>query len=179
MERTLFHPRRGEFLLVSKTDAHQVVRATDNWPALCHTRQLLLDTVSQSLGAVIEHGFTPLQERGSRVCRAGSALRIRHLLDARIAELEPSERHRVELLCGLVYAPTLLFVEEPPLHSRERVAAVFRRFQAEFGVTTLWATYDPEPLLPLADRMLVFEAGGVRIWDVPHYQPLGDLACGR
>lgn len=144
----------GHFVLLSSDVNRKRVGPLMGWPPTFRAKDLLFTTVAKSLDYACERGATPPLERERRRAQAGWFLGVDMLVDRNVAELSPAERHRVELACGLLYAPPLLLVEEPNLPPQERVVRRYRLLQSQFGVATLWVCTDPEPLRELADRVV-------------------------
>jgi iron(III) transport system ATP-binding protein len=94
----------------------------------------------------------------SLVEMAGYARRYPH-------ELSGGQQQRVALARALVYAPSVLLLDEPfsnlDAKLRERARTWLKHLQAELGLTTLFVTHDQDEALSLSDRIVVMNAGSV------------------
>jgi iron(III) transport system ATP-binding protein len=89
---------------------------------------------------------------------AGYARRYPH-------ELSGGQQQRVALARALVYAPSVLLLDEPfsnlDAKLRERARTWLKHLQAGLGLTTLFVTHDQDEALSLSDRIVVMNAGSV------------------
>jgi sulfate transport system ATP-binding protein len=114
------------------------------------------------------------QPRGERPSKAEIARRVEDLLvrmqlagfGGRYPEqLSGGQRQRVALARALAIQPRLLLLDEPfgALDAKVRVELRrwLRQVHDDTGHTTLFVTHDQEEALELADRVVVFNAGGI------------------
>jgi iron(III) transport system ATP-binding protein len=80
-------------------------------------------------------------------------------------ELSGGQQQRVALARALVYAPSVLLLDEPfsnlDAKLRERARTWLKHLQGELGLTTLFVTHDQDEALSLSDRIVVMNAGSV------------------
>ncbi|HWG60106.1 MAG TPA: ABC transporter ATP-binding protein [Streptosporangiaceae bacterium] len=80
-------------------------------------------------------------------------------------ELSGGQQQRVALARALVYAPTVLLLDEPfsnlDAKLRERARTWLKHLQGELGLTTLFVTHDQDEALSLSDRIVVMNAGSI------------------
>ncbi len=80
-------------------------------------------------------------------------------------ELSGGQQQRVALARALVYAPSVLLLDEPfsnlDAKLRERARTWLVDLQRELGLTTLFVTHDQHEALSLSDRIVVMNGGSV------------------
>jgi spermidine/putrescine ABC transporter ATP-binding subunit len=106
--------------------------------------------------------------------RVREALELVHLAgyEARMpSELSGGQQQRVALARALVFEPALLLMDEPlgalDKYLRERMQLEIKRIQQATGVTILYVTHDQQEALVLSDRIVVMEAGRIRMEGPP------------
>src|SRR5215211_1429085 len=115
---------------------------------------------------VYENLAFPLKVR--KLKRAAIRERIREVLD--LVEMTPLEQRyphqlsggqqrRVALARALVYAPTVLLLDE---QLRERARTWVKELQHRLGLTTIFVTHDQDEALSMSDRVAVMSAGEVQ-----------------
>ncbi|MFI6453065.1 ABC transporter ATP-binding protein [Streptosporangium amethystogenes] len=86
-------------------------------------------------------------------------------------QLSGGQRQRVALARAIVKRPRLLLLDEPLSALDKKVRAEMqlelKRLQNEVGITFVVVTHDQEEAMSLADRIAVFNAGGVEQVDAP------------
>jgi iron(III) transport system ATP-binding protein len=122
---------------------------------------------------VYENLAFPLKVR--KLKRAAIRERIREVLD--LVEMTPFEQRyphqlsggqqqRVALARALVYAPTVLLLDEPfsnlDAKLRERARTWVKELQHRLGLTTIFVTHDQDEALSMSDRVAVMSAGEVQ-----------------
>lgn len=102
--------------------------------------------------------------------------------DRRVSTYSGGMRRRIDIACGLVVQPAVVFLDEPTtgldLRSRQSVWNLVRRFKSE-GVTTLLTTQYLEEADALSDRIVVIDHGAVVAEGTPSQlkQRTGDSFC--
>jgi len=80
-------------------------------------------------------------------------------------ELSGGQQQRVALARALVYAPTVLLLDEPfsnlDAKLRERTRAWLKGLQHTLGLTTVFVTHDQDEALSMSDRILVMNGGRI------------------
>lgn len=115
----------------------------------------------------------PLKARGIRqteaVGRVRDILRLVSLsgYEKRLPQtLSGGEKQRVALARSLVYAPSLLLMDEPlaslDAYLKSDLAREIRRIQRSLGLTMLYVTHDQQEAFELADRIVVMKDGRIR-----------------
>ena len=127
--------------------------------------QFVVDEVERDVAFVLENLGMPPAAMRRRVEEALDALGIAHLRARNPHTLSGGERQRVAIAGALAAAPQALVLDEPtsqldPQGADDTFAAL-ARLNADLGTTVLIAEHRLERLAPLADRLVVLEAGRV------------------
>lgn len=107
-----------------------------------------------------------LEEQADRLVEVVRAVGLEPELLTRLpGELGTADLQRMALARALAGRPSLLLLDDPtstldPAETREFLV-LFARVRADFGLTALVASREFEVLRPLADRLLVIEAGHI------------------
>jgi ABC-2 type transport system ATP-binding protein len=102
--------------------------------------------------------------------------------DRRVSTYSGGMRRRIDIACGLVVRPAVVFLDEPTTgldpRSRQSVWNRVRRFKSE-GITTLLTTQYLEEADALSDRIVVIDRGAVVAEGTPSQlkQRTGDSFC--
>ncbi|ANY70354.1 peptide ABC transporter [Paenibacillus sp. BIHB 4019] len=87
------------------------------------------------------------------------------ILDAYPFELSGGMRQRVLLAMMLSTEPTLFIADEPTTAldalNRDRVLALLKQLQADFGLTVLLISHDEQSVRKFADRVITMQPGGM------------------
>jgi iron(III) transport system ATP-binding protein len=82
------------------------------------------------------------------------------------ADLSGGQQQRVSIARALVYAPSMLLLDEPlaNLDAKLRVEMreEIRRIQKELGIMSIYVTHDQEEAMSVSDRVAVLDRGKVR-----------------
>lgn len=123
-------------------------------------------TVRENLGFALEvRRWNPLAA-ARRVEEVSDMLGLGHLLDRRPQGLSGGESQRVALGRALAFRPAVLLMDEPlsalDEDTRGGMYGLLRSVQRQTGVTTLHVTHSRAEARALADRLFVFDQGGLR-----------------
>jgi iron(III) transport system ATP-binding protein len=81
-------------------------------------------------------------------------------------QLSGGQQQRVALARALVYAPSVLLLDEPfsnlDAKLRERARSWVKELQHRLGLTTIFVTHDQDEALSMSDRVAVMSAGEVQ-----------------
>lgn len=141
--------------------------------------QFVVDRVEADVAFVLENlGVAPPAMR-RRVEEVLDALGIAHLRHRRPDTLSGGERQRAAIAGALAAGPEVLVLDEPtsqldPQGSQDLVAAL-RRLNADLGTTVVLAEHRLGRAGPLADRVVIMDAGRVGR-DGPPDRVLADYA---
>lgn len=128
-------------------------------------RSLLFRDLETEVAFGLENlGFPPAEIR-RRVAETISALRLSEYRGVPLSELSGGIRQKVTLAATLALRPELLLLDEPTAEL-DPVAAVdflhvLKDLNSELGLTVVLAEQRADRCLPLADRVMVMEAGCV------------------
>ncbi|MEV6160064.1 ABC transporter ATP-binding protein [Nonomuraea sp. NPDC052129] len=128
-------------------------------------------TVAKNVAYGLEREKLPRQEIKQRVGEVLETVGLSDLGGRKPAQLSGGQRQRVALARSIVKRPRLLLLDEPLSALDKKVRAdmqlELKRLQHEVGITFVVVTHDQEEAMSLADRIAVFERGGVRQVDQP------------
>ena len=112
-------------------------------------------------------GVSTREEIGELV----SLLGLEEHLGKRIDELSGGQKQRVALARTLVMKPRLLLLDEPlsALDGviKESIKTKIRQIVAQFNLTTIMVTHDPEEACTMSDRVLILNEGRIAQYDTP------------
>src|SRR6202008_884177 len=105
----------------------------------------------------------PKAEIDARVQKAARILELTHLLERKPRQLSGGQRQRVARGPAIVRQPQVFLFDEPLSNLDAKLRAQTRleiqKLHAELGVTSLFVTHDQGEAMPLAQRMIVMNAG--------------------
>jgi len=88
-----------------------------------------------------------------------------------VSQYSGGMRKRLELICGLVNSPKILFLDEPTLgldvNTRSKMWKYIRDIQKELGVTIILTSHYLEEVDQLADRISIIDHGKILITGTP------------
>ncbi len=122
-------------------------------------------TVYQNMAFGLEQQGMPRTEITERVTDAARTLKIEHLLDRRPKQLSGGQSQRVAIGRCIVRKPRIFLFDEPlsnldaelRVHMRIEIASLHKRI----GRTTIYVTHDQVEAMTLADKIVVFNEGGI------------------
>jgi molybdate/tungstate transport system ATP-binding protein len=123
-------------------------------------------TVRDHLGFALEVRRWDPVAAARRIEQLTELLGLGHLLDRRPPGLSGGEAQRVALGRALAFRPAVLLLDEPlsalDEDTRTGMYGMLRSVQRQTGVTTLHVTHSRAEARALADRLFVFDKGGLR-----------------
>jgi len=123
-------------------------------------------TVRDHLGFALEVRRWDRAAAARRIEELTELLGLGHLLDRRPSGLSGGEAQRVALGRALAFRPAVLLLDEPlsalDEDTRTGMYGMLRAVQRQTGVTTLHVTHSRAEARALADRLFVFDKGGLR-----------------
>jgi multiple sugar transport system ATP-binding protein len=122
-------------------------------------------TVFQNMAFGLEQQRMPRSEIAARVNDAARTLKIEHLLERRPKQLSGGQSQRVAIGRCIVRNPRIFLFDEPlsnldaelRVHMRIEIASLHKRI----GRTTIYVTHDQVEAMTLADKIVVFNEGGI------------------
>ncbi len=91
--------------------------------------------------------------------------------DKRVETYSGGMRRRLELACGLINRPKVLFLDEPTLgldvQTRAATWDYIRRLKKEYGMTLFMTTHYLEEADALCDRIAIIDYGKIVVTDTP------------
>src|SRR5262249_43225845 len=98
-----------------------------------------------------------------RVRKAAQILELATFLERRPRQLSGGQRQRVAMGRAIVREPAVFLFDEPlsnlDAKLRVQMRLEIKRLQGELGVTSIYVTHDQVEAMPLADRLIVMNAG--------------------
>ncbi len=123
-------------------------------------------TVRDHLGFALEVRRWEARAATRRIEELTELLGIGRLLDRRPPGLSGGEAQRVALGRALAFRPAVLLLDEPlsalDEDTRAGMYGMLRSVQRQTGVTTLHVTHSRAEARALADRLFLFDKGGLR-----------------
>ncbi len=148
-------------------------------------QQVAVDTMLTGQQNLIMSGRLRGLRKSAARARAAELIAEFDLVDAadrRVATYSGGMRRRIDIACGLVVRPAVVFLDEPTTgldpRSRQSVWNLVSRFKSE-GITTLLTTQYLEEADALSDRIVVIDHGAVVAEGTPTQlkQRTGDSFC--
>ncbi|MET8051398.1 ABC transporter ATP-binding protein [Streptosporangium sp. NPDC005286] len=128
-------------------------------------------TVAKNVAYGLERERLGRAEVRGRVDEVLEKVGLETMAGRRPHQLSGGQRQRVALARAIVKRPRLLLLDEPLSALDKKVRAEMqlelKRLQNEVGITFVVVTHDQEEAMSLADRIAVFNAGGVEQVDAP------------
>ncbi|MER6176275.1 ABC transporter ATP-binding protein [Streptosporangium sp. NPDC001681] len=128
-------------------------------------------TVAKNVAYGLERERLGRAEVRGRVDEVLEKVGLEAMAGRRPHQLSGGQRQRVALARAIVKRPRLLLLDEPLSALDKKVRAEMqlelKRLQNEVGITFVVVTHDQEEAMSLADRIAVFNAGGVEQVDAP------------
>ncbi len=122
-------------------------------------------TVGANLAFPLEVRGMDAVERGERVARALSLVRLEGFADRRPGQLSGGQQQRVAIARALVFEPSLVLMDEPlgalDRSLREEMQYEIRRIHRTLGVTVVYVTHDQQEAMVMSDRIAVLRGGVV------------------
>ena len=163
----LYRPDEGQMLL-----AGQEVRVTSPAHALRlgiglvpqHPMLVLRHTVAENLALGAGSAFFPARGMRGKIAELSSCYGLSVNPDARVADLSPGEKQRVEILRSLLRGVKVLILDEPTSvltpQEVEGLFRVMRELRAD-GKSLIFISHKLEEVLNITDRVTVLRRGHV------------------
>jgi iron(III) transport system ATP-binding protein len=123
-------------------------------------------TVAGNVAFPLKVRRTSRGEIRSRVEDALALVELGGLQDRYPHQLSGGQRQRVALARALVYAPSVLLLDEPfsnlDAKLRERARAWLKQLQQRLGLTTVFVTHDQDEAMSMSDRIVVMDEGEIQ-----------------
>ncbi len=138
--------------------------------------QAVMDRVQDDIAFTLENAGIPPREIGERLADILARLELSELRQRRVSTLSGGERQRVAIAAALVFSPGILVLDEPtsqldPAAAEDVLQAVVNLRRA-LNLTVVISEHRLERILPHADRLVFFDAGGQGVIDGPPRQVL-------
>lgn len=128
-------------------------------------QQIVTDKVWHELAFGLENLGVPQDEIARRTAETASYFGIINWYGSDTAELSGGQKQLLNLAAVLVMQPELLILDEPtaqldPIAASDFIATL-RRLNQDFGITILLAEHRLEEVIPVCDRLIIMENGGI------------------
>lgn len=128
-------------------------------------QQIVTDKVWHELAFGLENLGVPQDEIARRTAEIASYFGIINWYGSDTAELSGGQKQLLNLAAVLVMQPELLILDEPtaqldPIAASDFIATL-RRLNQDFGITILLAEHRLEEVIPVCDRLIIMENGGI------------------
>ena len=128
-------------------------------------------TVAENVAFPLQVRRVGRAEQRQRVAAALAMVRLTGFEARRPAHLSGGQQQRVALARALVFAPSLVLMDEPlgalDRQLREEMQLEIRHLHQKLGVTMVYVTHDQAEALTLSDRIAVFTHGAVQQLGTP------------
>ena len=122
--------------------------------------------VFQNIAFPLQMRATPRAEIAQRVKTVLELVRLPGMEERRPTQLSGGQQQRVALARALVFAPSVLLLDEPlgalDFQLRQELQAEIKRLHAELGITIMAVTHDQGEALNMSDRIVVFKDGTIQ-----------------
>ena len=92
-------------------------------------------------------------------------LELGPLLNTQVRKLSLGERMKCELVAALLYAPKVVFLDEPTIGldvvSQKRIRGFLKTFQEREGSTIILTSHYMQDIQELCDRVIIIDHGAV------------------
>jgi iron(III) transport system ATP-binding protein len=123
-------------------------------------------TVAQNVAFPLRVRRASRKETAARVTETLELVELGGLEARYPHELSGGQRQRVALARALVYAPSVLLLDEPfsnlDAKLRERARSWLRQLQQHLGLTTVFVTHDQDEAMSMSDRIVVMDSGEIQ-----------------
>ncbi|MDQ2799248.1 MAG: ATP-binding cassette domain-containing protein, partial [Armatimonadota bacterium] len=107
----------------------------------------------------------PADTYKSRLSELTDLLEIGPLLDTQVRKLSLGERMKCELVAALIYAPRVVFLDEPTIGldvvSQKRIREFLKTFQQREGSTIVLTSHYMQDIQELCARVVIIDGGRV------------------
>jgi putative spermidine/putrescine transport system ATP-binding protein len=122
--------------------------------------------VSQNIAFPLQMRSIPWVEHARRVQKVLEMVRLPGMEGRRPSQLSGGQQQRVALARALVFAPSVLLLDEPlgalDFKLRQELQAEIKRLHRELGVTVIAVTHDQGEALNMSDRIVVMHEGTIQ-----------------
>lgn len=127
--------------------------------------QIVTDKVWHELAFGLESLGYDTQSIRLRVAEMASFFGIQNWFNRKVGELSGGQKQMLNLAAVMTMQPQVLLLDEPtsqldPIAAADFIATV-RKINLEFGTTVILSEHRLEEALPLSDRVLVMDEGGI------------------
>jgi iron(III) transport system ATP-binding protein len=128
-------------------------------------------TVAQNVAFPLRVRRAARREIRARVAETLELVELGGLEQRYPHELSGGQRQRVALARALVYAPSVLLLDEPfsnlDAKLRERARSWLKQLQQRLGLTTVFVTHDQDEAMSMSDRIVVMDGGEIQQLGTP------------
>ncbi len=134
-------------------------------------QQLVTDKVWHELAFGLENLGTPPEIIRSRTAEMAAYFGIEKWFEKNTAELSGGQKQLLNLAAVMVMQPRVLILDEPtaqldPIAASEFVSTL-KKLNRELGLTVIIAEHRLEEVIPVCDRLMIMEKGGISGYGSP------------
>lgn len=111
----------------------------------------------------------PAEAYKARLTELTELLDIGNLLDVQVRKLSLGERMKCELVAALLYAPRVIFLDEPTIGldvvSQTRIREFLQTYQQREGSTIILTSHYMQDIQALCERVIIIDGGAVMFDD--------------
>ncbi|GBC75719.1 Doxorubicin resistance ATP-binding protein DrrA [archaeon HR06] len=106
-----------------------------------------------------------------RIYEVLSLLDLLDRADEQVSRYSGGMKRRLDIACGLIHTPKVLFLDEPTLgldaSTRRKIWEYIKRLKSELGITIFLTTHYMEEADALCDRVAIIDRGEIKALDKP------------
>ncbi len=134
-------------------------------------QQIVTDKVWHELAFGLENLGIPDRIIRSRIAEMAAYFGIESWFDRNTAELSGGQKQLLNLAAVMVMQPKILILDEPtaqldPIAASEFISTL-KKLNSELGLTVIIAEHRLEDVIPVSDKLMVMEKGGLLGFDSP------------
>lgn len=134
--------------------------------------QIVTDKVYHELSFGLENLGVSSDEISLKIAEMASYFGIEDLFEKEVNVLSGGQKQMMNLASVLVMNPKILLLDEPmsqldPIAASEFIS-MLKKINRDMGITVIIIEHRLEELLPLSDKILVFDNGKIKFFDSPH-----------
>ena len=128
-------------------------------------------TARENLQFQCKISHMPKEQIKNRIEEVLDLVELKEKQDEQSITFSGGMRKRLDIACGLIHRPKVLFLDEPTvgldIQTRRKIWEYIRKIHKEFGMTIFVSTHYMEEADNLCDRIGIIDYGKIQIVDTP------------